>query len=148
MIKFALEAVEKWQADAPLLVHAHWQELGLDLDLEIAPNYAAMKRMEDLGMFKVITARDGARLVGYLLAIFSPHLHYMNSAPMFIVDAYYVSPACRTGTGTKLIRFMESAARRLGAIKIYLTCKVHSDHSKLFEALGYELSDYCFIKRI
>lgn len=148
MITFQLEAVEKWAAECTPLVRAHWLELGLDLDLEIAPDYAKMKALEDLGCFKVITARDNGRLVGYLLAVFSVHLHYKNSPPMFIVDAYYVSPECRKGTGTRLIRFAETAARRLGAIKMYLSCKIHRDHSKLFEALGYQLSDYAFIKRI
>lgn len=148
MMTFQIESVEKWASECGPLVYAHWQELGMDLDLPIAPAYQKMKAMEDLGMFKVITVRESGRLVGYLLAVFSPHLHYTNSAPMFLVDAYYISPESRTGTGAKLIRFTESTAKRLGAIKIYLTCKIHRDHTKLFEALGYQLSDYCFIKRI
>jgi hypothetical protein len=148
MLSFQAEAVEKWAADSPALVRAHWQELGLDLDLEIAPDVDKMKLMEGVGMWKVLTARADGVLVGYLLAVFSPHLHYRSSPPMFIVDAYYIAPDWRTGTGAKLIRFAESFARELGAIKIYLSCKVHCDHTKLFEALGYKLSDYAFIKRI
>lgn len=148
MTTFQLESVEKWAAECEPLVYAHWQELGLDLDLEIAPDYSKMKALEDFGCFKVITARDDGKLVGYLLAVFSVHLHYRSSPPMFIVDAYYIAPAYRDGTGARLIRFAETAARRLGAIKMYLSCKVHRDHTKLFEALGYKLSDYAFIKRI
>jgi GNAT superfamily N-acetyltransferase len=148
MTTFQLEAVERWQADAKDLIYAHWQELGLDLDLEIAPAYEKMKQLENLGAFKVITARSEGRLVGYLLAIFSPHLHYSKAAPMFIVDAYYIAPDFRRGMGAQMIRFAESEAKRLGAIKVYLSCKVHQDHSKLFEALGYTLSDFAFIKRI
>jgi len=48
----------------------------------------------------------------------------------------------------QLLKFMEMFAREKKAIKIYLSCKVHKDHSRLFNALGYRLSDYAFTKRI
>lgn len=145
---FQIETVEEWASESKELVRAHWQELGLDLDLEIAPDHAKMRAMEELGMFKVLTVREGEKLVGYLLAVVAPHLHYRTSPRMFIVDAYYIAPESRNGNGVKLIRFAETVAKELGTIKIYLTCKIHRDHSKLFQALGYKLSDYAFVKRI
>jgi hypothetical protein len=145
---FQVESVEDWASDSKDLVYAHWQELGLDLDLEIAPDYGKMQILEGLGMFKVITVREDGRLVGYLLAVVNTHLHYRNSPKVLIVDAYYVSPECRSGTGVKLVRFTEELAKQLGTIKIYFSCKVHKDHSKLFNALGYRLSDFAFTKRI
>ena len=148
MTTFQLESVEDWASESKDLVYAHWQELGLDQDLEIAPDFAKMKAIEDIGIFKVITVREDGKMVGYLLALVSKHLHYRTSPPMLIVDAYYVSPECRSGTGVKLIRFTESVAHRLGAIKVYFSCKVHKDHSKLFTAMGYRLSDYAFTKRL
>lgn len=148
MTTFQIESVERWQAESAELVYAHWQELGMDLDLEIAPDYEKMAMLEKIGMFKVITAREDAKLTGYLLALVSPHLHYRTSPPMLIVDAYYISPEARTGTGVKLIRYVEELARQLSAIKIYFSCKVHRDHSKLFLALGYRLSDFAFTRRL
>jgi Acetyltransferase (GNAT) family len=145
---FQVEPVEAWAAEATDLIYAHWQELGLDLDLEIAPDFEMMKTLEGMSMFKVVTVREDGRLAGYLLAVVNKHLHYKNSPLMFIVDAYYVSPECRSGTGVKLIRFTEELAKNLGAIKIYFSCKVHKDHSQLFQALGYRLSDFAFTKRI
>jgi hypothetical protein len=148
MTTFQLESVDVWAKESRELMYAHWQELGLDLDLELDPDIQKMKAMEDLGMWKVITAREDGRMVGYMLMIFGPHLHYRSSPPMSFIDAYYVSPDCRRGTGAKLILFMEGIARRLGAIKIYLSCKVHKDHMPLFTALGYRLSDFACTKRI
>jgi hypothetical protein len=145
---FQVESVDLWAVESKNLVYAHWQELGLDLDLEIAPDFEKMKILEGMGMFKVITVREDGRMVGYLLAVVNNHLHYRNSPKMLIVDAYYVSPECRSGTGVKLVRFTESLAKELEAIKIYFSCKVHKDHSQLFTALGYRLSDYAFVKRI
>lgn len=148
MTTFQVEPVEEWASEATDLIYAHWQELGLDLDLEIAPDFTKMKAMEDVGMFKVITVREDGKMVGYLLAIIATHFHYRNSPKMLIVDAYYVAPECRSGTGVKLIRFTEDLAQKMGMIKIYLSCKIHRDHSKLFTGMGYALSDYAFIKRI
>ena len=105
MITFAVEPVERWAAESKDLVYQHWQELGLDLDLEIAPDIEKMKIIEGLGMFKVVTVRADSKLVGYLLAVVSTHLHYKTSPPMFIVDAYYIAPEYRTGTGAKMIPF-------------------------------------------
>ncbi len=148
MTTLQVESVEVWEAESKDLVYAHWQELGLDLDLEIAPDFEKMKTLESMGLFKVVTVREGGTLVGYLLAVVSTHLHYRNSPKMLIVDAYYISPECRSGAGVKLIRFTEELAKQLGAIKIYFSCKVHKDHSQLFTALGYRLSDFAFTKRI
>ena len=114
----AVEPVEVWQRDAMPLVREHWRELGLDLDLEISPDFERMKAMESLGIWKVVTVRDDGKLVGYLLAVVSQHLHYSTSPKMFIVDAYYITPEYRNGTGVKLLKFAEALAKELGAIKI------------------------------
>jgi len=147
-LSFQIESIDCWIADARPLIFAHWQELGLDLDLAIDPDIEKMKLMEKMGLFFVLTARETDKLVGYLLALVSPHLHYKSSKPMLIVDAYYVTPEFRNGAGVRLLKFMEETAHQKGAIKIYLSCKVHRDHSKLFESLGYRLSDFAFIKRM
>ena len=92
MTTFQVESVEEWASEAGQLIRDHWQELGLDLDLEIAPDFAKMKAMEDVGMFKVVTVREDGVMVGYLLAVVSKHQHYRTSPLMLIVDAYYISP--------------------------------------------------------
>ena len=143
-----IESVDKWFSEAIPLIYAHWQELGLDTDLRGDINTEVLRQLEAIGRLSVITVRDGEALVGYLVAIHFPHLHYQSSPPMFMVDMYYIKPEYRKGAGVRLFRFMESYAKQLGCCKIYLTCKVHKDHSKLFEGLGFRLSDYAFTKRI
>lgn len=147
-MQFQIETVDQWQEDARELCVQHWKELGLDQDLKVAPNFEQMRVMEKLGMWVVIGARHEGKLVGYLLAVIHAHLHYCTSPKMFIVDAYYLMPEFRNGSGAKLLKFAEAEAKKRGAIKLYLSCKVHQDHSELFKALGYKLSDYAFIKRV
>lgn len=145
---FQTESVEQFVLEATPLIYEHWQELGLDLDLRGDPDFDKMAILEKAGLWYVLTARHEGKLVGYLWALVSPHLHYRNSGLMLIVDAYYVKSEYRRGTGIGLLKFMETFANQKQAIKIYLTCKVHKDQTKLFTALGYRLSDYAFIKRI
>lgn len=145
---FQVETVESWWADAQPLIYNHWQELGLDTDLEGNIDVAKLVALEKAGLWITMTARDEGKLVGYVVALFSPHLHYSTSGPMMIVDMYYIKPEYRRGNGVKLLKFMEAVASHKKAIKIYLSCKVHKDHSKLFTLLGYRLSDFAFTKRI
>lgn len=145
---FQLESVEKWFGDAIPLIYNHWQELGLDTDLKGDVDVERLMILEQAGAWLTMTARDDGKLVGYIAALFSPHLHYRSSGPMMIVDMYYIKPEYRNGTGAQLLAFMEATARDKKAIKIYLSCKVHKDHTKLFQLLGYKLTDYAFTKRI
>lgn len=148
MLTFQTESTVAFEKDVRPLLYDHWQELGLDLDLKGDPNFEKMHMLEEMHMWHNLTVRDEGKLVGYLWALITPHLHYKSSKPMLIVDAYYVKPKYRKGAGLKLLKFMEAFAKEKDTIKIYLTCKVHKDHSKLFTALGYRLSDYAFTKRI
>jgi GNAT superfamily N-acetyltransferase len=148
LTSFQTEPVEQFVLEATPLIYEHWQELGLDLDLRGDPDFDKMAMLEKMGLWHVLTVRHDGELIGYLWALVSPHLHYRNSGLMLIVDAYYVKPEYRNGTGLKLLKFMEAFAEEKGAIKIYLTCKVHKDQSRLFTTLGYRLSDYAFTKRI
>jgi len=118
------------------------------LDLRGDPDFDKMAMLEKLDLWHILTVRNNGKLIGYLWALLAPHLHYRNSGLMLIVDAYYIAPEYRRGTGVGLLKFMEAFACEKKAIKIYLTCKVHRDQTKLFTALGYRLSDYAFIKRI
>lgn len=148
MLTIKVESIESWFKDAVPLIYNHWQELGLDTDLKGDINTEALIQLEKMGIASVVTVRDEGKIAGYLLAIHTPHLHYKSSPPMFIVDMYYIAPEYRKGAGVKLFKFTEEYAKKLGCIKLYLSCKAHKDHSRLFEALGYKLSDFAFTKRI
>ena len=147
-LSIQIDSMERWHKDAYPLLHDHWNELGLDLDLKGDIDIDSLAKLEEMGRASVITVRDAGDVVGYLLAIHHPHLHYKSSPPVFIVDMYYVAPEYRRGLGVRLLSFMQAYAKRLGCIKLYLSCKVHKDHSDLFKAMGYKLSDYAFVKRI
>ena len=148
MLTFQLEPADTWERDCPALLVEHHRELGLDQDLEVAVNFEKIRMLEAAGMWLTFTARDDGKLVGYVAALFAKHLHYSTSGEMLIVDMYYLAPEFRTGAGAKLLAFVEQTARAKNAIKLYLSCKVHRDHTKLFLRMGYRLSDFAFTKRL
>lgn len=103
--------------------------------------------MEAKGILHILTVRDDGKMVGYYLAFVFPHVHYYSSGLMAFCDVYYLRPKYRRGsTGAVLFAEAERTLKEKGVVKAYLSCKVHQDHTELFEALGWRKSDFCFCK--
>ena len=59
---------------------------------------------------------------------------------------YFVLPEFRNGTGAQLFIEWEKRMRELGIVNLFTSCKIHEDHSKLFDLLGFKLTDKTFQK--
>lgn len=147
MVTIQTERWAQFYPDSRQVFPEHWRELALHqshIPLSIdEEKYAAL---DNLGVLLILTARDEGKLVGYYLWFLMPHPHYLSSGPMGLTDMYFVLPEYRKGTGAKLFIVSEQELRRRGAIKAITSCKVHEDHGRLLELLGWELSDYTFVK--
>ena len=105
--------------------------------------------MDAKGILHILTLRDDGKLVGYYLAFVFPHVHYASSGLMSFTDVYYLRPEYRRGgIGAALLAEAERTLRDRGVTKAYLSCKVHQDHSELFQMLGWRKTDYCFAKML
>lgn len=143
-------AVERWKdlrtEMLPLLVR-HWREIALnhaDVPLDIDERRYA--ELDEGGALHIVTARRHGSLIGYHVAIISPHLHYASTLHG-ITDVYYVAPEFREGfTGIRLFQHVEKEMRSLGVKKLFTGTKVHLDMSKLFERLGYRRVEYLYAK--
>lgn len=149
MITFQVESLEQWYADLGPLVNPHWSELTLDQDLCIPELDIERARQADAqGVVLIVTVRDSGKLVGYWVGLLLTHLHYRNAGLMCHTDMYFLLPEYRKGgTGAKMLAFVETEIRKRGVVKAYISCKVHQDHTELFEAMGWRMSDHVFIKR-
>lgn len=97
----------------------------------------------------IVTARDRGRLVGYWVGALLPHMHYPEAGEMAHTDMYFLDPRYRTGgNGIRLIDMAEQEARKRGAVKFYISCKIHEDHTRMLEAMGFRKTDYVFTKRL
>jgi GNAT superfamily N-acetyltransferase len=129
------------------LLRGHWEELGVHKDrMPLDPDFARFVQLEDAGLFRVWTARDGKTLAGYLAFFIQPHLHY-KSTPTATEDLFLLAPAYRQGlNGVRLFTTAFDALRELGVKRIICHSKVHFEAErggldKLFAHLGFEHTD-------
>ena len=124
----------------------HYEELCVTKDFPLVPDYDAYKRLADAGMLRCITVRADEELIGYIIFIVQPHLHYMTCKTAF-EDIYYIHPDFRKGrVGIRLFKYAEEVLRSIGVNRVIMHTKIHMDNSKLFEYLGYKWTDKLFTK--
>lgn len=134
-------AVERWrdlQTEMMPLLVKHWHEVALNhaaVPLDI--DQAGYKRHDESGALHIVTARRDGVLIGYHVAIISPHLHYASTLHG-LTDVYYIAPEFRHGvTGMRLFQRVEKELKERGVKKLYTATKLHLDQGKLFEHMGY-----------
>lgn len=124
----------------------HYEELCVTKDFPLVPDYDAYKRLADAGMLRCVTVRADEEMIGYAIFIVQPHLHYMTCKTAF-EDIYYIRPDFRKGrVGIRLFKYAEEVLQRIGVNRIIMHTKIHMDNSKLFEYLGYKLTDKIYTK--
>jgi len=146
MIRYQLESYMDCIGEMAKMYPDHYEELSVTKEFELSPNYDRYRRIEEAGILKTITCRSDEELVGYILAMVIPNLHY-KTCMMAVEDIYYLRKDYRKGRiGINMFKFFEAEMRKLGVNRIMLTTKVHQDNSKLFEYLGYSFIEKTFSK--
>jgi len=115
-------------------------------DFPLAPDYDAYRRLAEAGMLRCITVRADEEVIGYAIFIIQPHLHYRTCKTAF-EDIYFIRKEYRKGKiGIRLFQYAEQVLKGIGVQRIIMHTKVHLDHSRLFEYLGYKWTDKLFTK--
>jgi len=128
------------------LLPAHYEELCVTKDYPLDPNYESYVRMAKAGLLRCITCRTNEKLIGYIVFVVQPHLHYKSCKTAF-EDIYYLVPEYRKGRiGLKLFQYAEHVLKNNGVNRIILHTKIHLDNSRLFEHLGYQHTDKLYTK--
>jgi GNAT superfamily N-acetyltransferase len=124
----------------------NYEELCVTKDFPLAPDYDAYKRLAEAGMLRCITVRADEEVIGYAIFIIQPHLHYRTCKTAF-EDIYFIRKEYRKGKiGIRLFQYAEQVLKGIGVQRIIMHTKVHLDHSRLFEYLGYKWTDKLFTK--
>lgn len=149
MLTFQLEAWADYHRDCQELWAAHYLEIAVQKDrMEMRPDVAGYLAMEAQGRLQIVTVRDDGRMVGYLLSVIRPHMHYANVLCGF-EDAYFLSRTHRRGlTGVKLIREGMRHMQAVGVKKAFFMTKAALDMGRIFERLGFTKSDIVYSKWI
>lgn len=143
-MNFAEETWADCRDELVELFPRHWREIALRQDL--IPLDVDEKQYEALGDFLHITTAREDRLVGYLMSIVHPHLHY-KSTLMAFQDIMWIDPDYRKGrNGIRLIQASEGFLKARGVKQIFLGTKLRLDLGSLFKRLGYEPVEMIYSK--
>lgn len=146
-ISFHVEKLADVVEELKPFVPIHWAELGLTKDeIPVDMDWQRYLAMEEKGNLHMTIVRDSGKVIGYQFTLVGGHLHYKSSKHA-MVDLYFLLPEYRKGmTGIKMFKYAEAELKKIGCVKIITGCKLFFDHTRIFEHLGYEKSDYQFIK--
>lgn len=150
MSQLVYEDVDPWKFLDELkeIFPVHYEELSVTKEYELEPDYDAYKRLADCNWLRCITCRCDAELIGYIVFVVQPHLHYKSCLTAF-EDIYYVKKEYRKGrVGLRLFKYAEDVLKQRGVNRIIMHTKVHMDHSRIFEYLGYKNTDKLFSKML
>jgi len=135
--------------DAAYLFETHWMETELDQEaMPVCVWKEAYEEMWSNGVLHIVSVRVDGSIVGYHVSSVQPHIHHSETIMGFTL-AFYLHPKYRfSGTGIKLLKFVEKSLAERGVKKFYLTTKKEPDLSRLFEMLGYRADEVTFSKII
>ena len=126
------------------LLHGHWEEVGVHKDqMPLDPDFERYVELNEAGLYRVWTARDGDMLAGYIGWFVQPHLHHRRTLTA-VQDLYLLSPSHRRGlAGYHMFTSAFDALRDLGVKRVIggTVTGFEPDRgglSRVFERLGFE----------
>jgi hypothetical protein len=148
MITYAVEDYLKVEPELKAIYPEHYEELTVSKNFPLAPNYERYAALAKSGILKLITCRNKNELIGYVIMMVAPALHY-KTCIVAHEDIYYLKKEYRKGrVGIKLFKFVEDEMKKIGVDRVVMGTKVYSDNSKLFEYLGYRFYEKLYTKEI
>ena len=133
------------------LLRRHWEAIANDKEaVPLDVDEEKYRALDSAGLLVIITARVDGRLVGYIAAILSPHLHY-RSTLFATFDVFWMEPEFRSGlNGVGLFMRMLLQLKAAGVVKVVGQSKVGSgrDVSAIYRALGFEQAEILYTRTI
>ena len=141
------EFIDDIYEDCQPLIEQHWKEIALNQNkIKLNPNWDAYRALEGIGAFRIFTARNEGKLVGYFAVFVEPNLHYQDH--LFARnDVLFLHEDYRRGfCGVRLIRFAEKCLKADGVSVLLLGATVRRDFSVLLERLGFVKTETLYTK--
>ena len=147
-VTFQQEPFEKAYRDASEAMVKHYSEIAEEKDTigPLDPDLAYYRAAEEKGALRILTARDGRKLVGYYVAVVANNKHY-QSVLCAVEDMYYLDPEYRAGmVGLRLFLEAEKMMREAKVVISIAKTKVAHDNGRLFEVLKYRPFERVYLK--
>ena len=137
MISYGIESLQSSKSEVEDMLPAQWQHTG-DSDLKCEPHWPIYEAMEKVNSGFLLIARDNDRAVGYLVAIFHPHLNSRQSL-VGTVSTYFVED--RPSRAFILRGLFQAAIDEMmkrPVARINIDTEYHNSCGILLERLGFE----------
>jgi GNAT superfamily N-acetyltransferase len=135
MIIYTQEFLCMCQSEVAPLAALEWEESGHPSD-DLNVDWDRYYDLEENGLLKFFTARDGDKLVGYAVMILFEPLT-IKGRKSAIYDAVYVAREYR-GFGRGLFDFVEDCLRADGVERIVASSSVKNPIGAFLERMGYQ----------
>lgn len=130
----------------PLLTQ-HYLEIAHYPDIKLEPDFKQYAKLEEIGAVRAFVARDEAGLlIGYSVFFVRHNLHYSSSLQAS-QDVIYIDPK-RRGFGRSFIVWCDEQLQAEGVQVVYQHLKAKHNFGKMLEAIGYELVDLIYARRL
>lgn len=115
----------------------HWQETeGYRRGLKFNPDYTRLLSFNDIGYYRLFTAREGGVLMGNIGIYITDSMHTQTKSAY--EDTLFIREEARKGfTASRFIRFVEQRLIDLGVKEINISIKRTNRVHILMKRLGY-----------
>ena len=146
-IKYQQEFLDSVKEEALVLIEDHFSEVYPAREVyDLEMDWDTYAKLEDLGMLKIFTARDGSTLVGYLWVIVSPNIHSKGNYTACDDGLFVASSHRGKSVAVKLIKFVEKCLKEDGFKTLHLVGTAEKPIDSLVERIGYKQIETKFQK--
>ena len=133
------------------LLQLHYKELALNQDrVPLDPRWDVYNEYEESGTLVYVTLREAGQLIGYVICIVAPGLHYKTCLTA-IMDIMFVDPSKRDTLARgalMLIDTLEAELRRRGVQRWFMGTKLHKDIGAIFKRRKFVAVEMTYTKWI
>ena len=130
------------------LLQQHHEEVSHCPDVPIEPDFNIYRKMEDMGILRIFTARENGEIVGYSVFFVSASIHH-KSKLQAAQDLLFLRPDYRRGfTAYRFIKWCDDQLRADGVKSIFQYVNVKSDFGSLLERMGYNKFETLYVRRV
>jgi len=145
MVTYQQEFLSQVKDDIVPLLMLDWQEIEHRKSIrKLDPDWDAYYGLEDAGILRIFTARDGEKLIGYFVSTMTPSLH-CKGVIQALADVIFLLPEYRRGmTALKLFKFAEKCLRDDGVHVLHVTTTEVNKIDAMMFRLGYSKTEATF----
>lgn len=151
MISALVEPFMSQVEELKRILDTHYQELALDQDkVPLLPQWEVYEDYERNGRLVYVALRDGGELIGYIVSIVAPGLHYRTCLTAHM-DILFVRPDRRDAFARGvllMIDTLEAELRRRGVQRWFMGTKLHKDIGAIFRRRKFKAIEMTYSKWI